>query len=97
MNIPTAQVMKLSSGHRLLKFFTGDNQPKKCVCIQQHRIVEKNVIDANDFFLAKYDIRSLSIALVYCQANSKMGVVIQIRSGGDNPINKAGFNERNQR
>jgi hypothetical protein len=39
----------------------------------------------------------LRVALVHREADAEVRVVIEIGAGRDDPVNKAGFDERNQR
>jgi len=74
---------ELRSRHWFLKFFARDDLAEKSIGIQQHRVVKENVIDPNHFFFAQHDVRSLRIALVHCQPDPKVRVVIEIGSGGN--------------
>ena len=97
MHIAATKIVKLCSRHRLLEFRRGDYFSKERVRVQQHAVIKKDVVDANDFFSAQSDVRSLRVTLVHGKTDSEMGIVVKIRAGGNYPINEAGFDQRYER
>jgi hypothetical protein len=57
--------VKLCSGHWPLKLLSLDDLAEEGVCVQEHRIVEEDVVDANYFFFAQNDVRRLRVSLVH--------------------------------
>src|SRR5215217_2576098 len=96
MNITTTQVVKLRRGHRPLKLWAFDYLAEECVRIEQHRIIEKDVVDADDFFLAQHDVGGLRISLVHSEPDSEMRVVVKISARGNNPVDEAGLDQWNE-
>ena len=88
--------MKFSRGHWLLKLGRFDHPAEKLVRVEEHRIIEEDVIDTHDLFIAQHDIRSLRVAFVHRQTDAKVRVVIKVCAGGDYPVDEAGLDQRNQ-
>ena len=89
--------MKLGRGHRALKLWSFDNPAKESVGVKQHRIVKKDVIDADHLFVTQHDVGSLRVSFVHRQTDPKMRVVIKVGARRNNPIDEARLNQRNQR
>ena len=83
--------MKLRCRHRLLKLVRFDHLAEKLICVQQHRVIKENVVDAHDFFFAQDDVRRLRVAFMHRQTNSEMRIVIKVGAGRNNPVDKACF------
>ena len=87
--------MELRARHRPLKVGALDDRSKKRIRRQQDVIIEEDVVNANDAFLAQNDVRLLGVATVHRQPETEVRVVIQIRTRRDNPINEPALQERN--
>ena len=81
--------MKLRCRHWLLKLVRLDHATEKLIRVQQHRVIKENVVDAHDFCFPQDDVRRLRVALVHRQANAEMRIVIEVRAGRNNPVDKA--------
>src|SRR5947199_10386255 len=88
--------MKFSRGHSLLKLGRFDHTTEKLVSIEEHRIIEEDVIDTHDLFIAQHDIRSLGVAFVHGKTDAEMCVVIKVCAGGDYPVDEACPDQGNQ-
>jgi len=91
VNISPAQVVKLGGRHRTLKLRSFDYLAEECVSVEQHRVIEEDVVDADHFFFAQRDIGRVRVALVHSETDTEVRVVIEIGAGRDDPIDKAGF------
>ena len=83
--------MKLGGRHRFLKLFPGNYLAEESIGIQQHGVVEEDVVDAHHFLFAQHNVGNVGPALAHYQADTKVRVVIEIGAGRDYPIHKAGF------
>ena len=88
--------MKLRRRHFALEFFGTDDFAEEGIGREQYIVIEEDVVNPHDAFITQDHIADLMIASVHRQAQAKMRVVIQIRTRRNNPINEAGFNQRNQ-
>src|ERR1051325_8027202 len=53
VHIAPAEVMELRRGHGLLKLFGLDDLAKESIRVEQHGVIEENIVDANDLFVAQ--------------------------------------------
>ena len=89
--------MELGARHRALEFLALNDLAEERVGRQQHVVVEEDVVDADDAFLAQHDVGLLRVAAVHREPESEMRVVIEIRAGRDDPVDEAALDERNER
>src|SRR5947209_5816170 len=59
-------------------------------------VVEKDVVDSYDLFLAQSYVGGVRVALMKREANAEVRVVIKVRARRDYPVNEASLNQRNQ-
>ncbi len=64
---------------------------------EQHVVVEEDVVDADDAFVAQHDVRLLRIPAVHREPEAEVRVVIEIRAGRDDPVDEPALDERNER
>jgi hypothetical protein len=76
-----------------LEFFLPNHGAEKIVGTQQHIVVEKNVIDADDTFAPKDSIVNERASTMQFLADRKVSVVVQVRSRAHNPIHEASFHQ----
>ena len=91
------EIVKLRTRHRPLEFLAGNNFSEERVGRQQHIVIEENVINADDAFFAQNDIGFLCVAAVHRESKPEMGVVIQVRTGRDDPVDESSFDQGNER
>ena len=73
-----------------------DQSAKKGVGIEQHVVIEEDVIDPHDLCRTQYTVVQFGIALMHRQTDAEVSVVVQIRAGRNDPINEAGLDQRDQ-
>ena len=70
---------------------------EKRIGVEQHGIIKENIVDADDLFFTQNSVVEFSVALVKREPDAEMRVVIKIRAGRDDPVNKSSLDQRNQR
>ena len=96
-HVLAAEVVKLGRGHRALELFALDEAAEEGVRVKQHRVVEEDVVDAHDLFVAQRDVRDGRVALMEREADAEVRVVIEVRAGRDDPVDEARAHERDER
>src|SRR6185503_17310068 len=85
--ITADQVMELGGAHFFLKFGLDQEIAQQLVGGHQAvRVRNDDVIDANQVVIAEVDVIELEAARVDGIVQGKMHVVVQVRAGGDDPI-----------
>ena len=88
--------MKFVGAHRPLEFLRVNALADERVRIEQHPIIKQDVVDPDNLFAAQFDIVDERRALIELHIEAEMDVVVEIRPGGDDPVDKPGFDQRDQ-
>ena len=96
-HVPAAQPVELRSAHRALEFRGGDHFAEERVGVEQHRVVEEDVVDAHHALLAQLDVVGLVRALVHREPQGEVGVVVEVRSGRHDPVHEPRSHQRDDR
>src|SRR5262247_2186726 len=84
-----AQMVELGAAHTMLELRTSDDLPEEGIGGQQYMVIEKDVVDAYYALLAQHHVVRVRIALMQGKPDGEVGVVIEISSGGDDPVDEA--------
>ena len=87
--------MEFVCAHRALKLRTLNDLAHKCVGIEQHVVVEKDVVNPDDAFLAKMHVIKERRACVELHSETVVQIMVKVRAGTDDPVHKARFHQRN--
>src|SRR5215813_9982621 len=90
-NIAAGPKMKFGSGHGLLKFRRLNDASEERIGVEQYRVVKKDIVNTDDFFLTQHDVRCLGIAFMHGKADAEVRVVIEVSAGGNHPVDESRF------
>ena len=68
----------------------------EAVGAEQVLVVEDDVVDADDLVLAQLQVGEARPGLVQVHAEGEVRVVVEVRAGGDDPVDEAGLDERHE-
>ena len=74
-----------------------DDLPEERVRAEQDVVVEEDVVDADDAVLAQDGVACCRITAVHREAEAEVRVVVEVRAGGDDPVDEARLDERDDR
>ena len=89
--------MKFVRAHRPLELRSLDHLAHKGVGIEQHVVIEEHVVDADDAVAAQLHVVEEGRAGVELHAEAVMEIVVEIRAGRDDPVDKARVHQRHDR
>ncbi len=92
-----AQEVELGRTHRALELRSRDDLAEERVGVEQHVVVEEDVVDADDALFAQFHVVGLVRALVHGQPEAEVRIVVEIGTRGHDPVHEAGFHERDDR
>src|SRR5215204_1189431 len=96
-HILATEVVKFRRGHRALELLTLDEAAEEGVCVEEHRIVEEDVVDAYDLLFAQDDVRDGRVPLMERKPDAEVCVVVEVRPRRDDPVNEPRAHERDER
>src|SRR5262245_24324744 len=82
------EMMKFRRAQSLLKRVAATQRAIKAVRAEQVFIVEHDVVDADNAVFAQLQVVESRPRLVHVHSQGEVGVVIQIRSGANNPVDE---------
>ena len=90
----TDQVVELGRAHLALELRREEDLPVEGVGVEEHLVVEDDVVDAHDLVAPERDVVEIRAPPVHREADPEVGVVIEIRPGGDDPVDESRLDER---
>ncbi len=95
-DIAPEQVMVLRGAHRPLELRSRRYLPDERVGGEQHAVIEEDVVDADHALVAQLDVIGGRAAPVHGKPERKVGVVVEIGTGRDDPVDEPPLHQRNQ-
>src|SRR5271157_4554235 len=96
MKVAADLVVKLGSSHGPGEGLVANQLAVERIGVEQGLVVEDHVIDADHVVLPQGIVVEVGAALVHGQVEREVSVVVQIRSGGDDPVHESRLDQRNQ-
>ena len=94
--LPTP-VMELGTAHRMLKLGTRHDLPEEGIRREQHLVIEEDAVDPDDPRLPQEDVVDVRVALMEGEPDAEVGIMVEVRPRGDDPIDEAMRDEGDQR
>jgi hypothetical protein len=85
--------VQLGGGHALLELLRLQHLGNEVVGLEQHVGVEDDVVDPDDPFLAQRHVVDVRRDPVQRESQRAVDVVVEVRSGGDDPVDEARLHE----
>ena len=85
------EVVELGGAERLLERLAAAERAEEPVGAEQVLVVEDDVVDADDLVLAQSQVVEVGPGLVQVHAEGVVRVVVEVRPGGDDPVDEPGL------
>ncbi len=95
-HVPAQPPVQLGGRHALLELLRFQHLGDEIVGLEKHLGVENDVVDPDDPFLAEGHVVNVRGNAVQGEAQRTMDVVIEVRPGGDDPVDEARLDERDE-
>jgi hypothetical protein len=86
--------VELRRGHLAAEGLPRDELAEEGIGVEEHLVGEDDVVDADDALLAQFRVVDERRPLVEREVQAEVGVVVEVRAGGDDPVDEAGLDER---
>ena len=95
-HVAAQQIVILGRAHRALELLPRAHLADELVGREQDTVVEEDVVDPDDALVAQLDVVGGRGPAVHGEAECEMGVVIQVRTGRNDPVDEARLHERDE-
>ena len=94
VDILPEKVMELVGPHRPLELRPLDHLAHEGVRVEEHIVVEQDVIDPDDPLIVQHDVVQERASGVERHVEAEVEVVVEVGAGGDHPVDKPRLHER---